>query len=376
MVRATRYVLPLFALSCSVWGITQGPPQATPMPTPTPAAAQNKGSIASGLAQIVGQKLSDAPMRGDVETLSDTMGVNFGPYLKLALYRIKKNWYYLIPEVAKPPLMKQGSLIIQFAILKDGGVAGMVLQKLSGDVYLDRAAWGGITTSDPFERLPAVFSGDYLALRIKFVYNPKGVEGATAIDSPPFFVPFGVHAEDFRPLAPASLNDPGAANEPAAQGQKEDIKVISDTLGVDFSGYLERLVSSVREHWYKVIPDAAKRSLSESGTVVIRFAVLRDGTVARMRHHEISGNANLDQAAWQSIVDSSPFPPLPKQFTGADLVVSVRFQYNPKTEEKQNGQNHMLVFSSEAQSESKSHQRLIDSAVAWQQQTLSHFRDA
>lgn len=350
MVRATRYVLPLFVLSCSVWSITQGQPQATPMPTPTPAAAQNKGSIASGLAQIVGQKLSDAPMRGDVEILSDTMGVDFGPYLKLALYRIKKNWYNLIPEVARPPLRKQGSLIIQFAILKDGRVAGMVLQKPSGDVYLDRAAWGGITASDPFERLPAVFSGDYLALRIKFVYNPKSVEDTTAIDSPLFFVPFGVHAEDFRPPAPASPNDPGAANEPAAQGQKEDIKAISDTLGVDFSSYLERLVSSVRENWYKMIPDAAKRPLSESGTVVIRFAVLSDGTVARMRHHEISGNANLDQAAWQSIVDSSPFPPLPKQFTGADLVVSVRFQYNPKTEEKQNGQNHMLVFSSEAQS--------------------------
>lgn len=110
-------------------------------------------------------------MKGDVEILSDTMGVDFGPYLQRVLYRIKTNWYNLIPEVARPPLMKKGKLIIQFAILKDGRVAGMVLQFPSGDVYLDRAAWGGITASDPFDRLPPEFGGNYLALRIKFIYN-------------------------------------------------------------------------------------------------------------------------------------------------------------------------------------------------------------
>jgi hypothetical protein len=111
-------------------------------------------------------------MRGNVEILSDTMGVDFGPYLQRVLYRIKMNWYNLIPEVARPPLMKKGSLIIGFAIMKDGTVQGMVLQAPgSGDVYLDRAAWGGITASNPFGPLPSEFGGNYLALRIKFIYN-------------------------------------------------------------------------------------------------------------------------------------------------------------------------------------------------------------
>lgn len=110
-------------------------------------------------------------MRGDVEITSDTMGVDFGPYLQRVLFRIKMNWYNLIPEVARPPMMKKGHLIIQFAILKNGRVAGMVLQLPSGDVYLDRAAWGGITASDPFDHLPGEFAGDYLGLRIKFIYN-------------------------------------------------------------------------------------------------------------------------------------------------------------------------------------------------------------
>ena len=42
----------------------------------------------------------------------------------------------------------------------------------SGDVSLDRAAWGGITASDPFSPLPKEFHGPYLALRFHFYYNP------------------------------------------------------------------------------------------------------------------------------------------------------------------------------------------------------------
>jgi outer membrane biosynthesis protein TonB len=110
-------------------------------------------------------------MKGDVEILSDTRGVDFGPYLQRVLFAIKKNWYNLIPEVARPPMMKKGSLIIQFSIMKQGNVQGMFLQSPSGDVSLDRAAWGGITYSDPFEPLPSEFSGDFLQLRIKFIYN-------------------------------------------------------------------------------------------------------------------------------------------------------------------------------------------------------------
>jgi len=38
---------------------------------------------------------------------------------------------------------------------------------------MDRAAWGGITASNPFDRLPEQFTGPYLALRMHYFYNPK-----------------------------------------------------------------------------------------------------------------------------------------------------------------------------------------------------------
>jgi len=109
---------------------------------------------------------------GNVEVLSDTMGIDFGPYLQRVLHDIKQNWYNLIPEEARAPILKRGKLSIEFAILKEGKIAGMKLDETSGDVALDRGAWGGITASNPFPPLPDEFRGQYLALRIIFFYNP------------------------------------------------------------------------------------------------------------------------------------------------------------------------------------------------------------
>jgi TonB family protein len=106
---------------------------------------------------------------GALEILSDTQGVDFGPYLQRVLQDVRENWYHLIPPSAE---MKKGKLAIEFAITKDGQVAGMKLIATSGDTALDRAAWGGITASDPFPPLPTEFGGQYLALRFRFYYNP------------------------------------------------------------------------------------------------------------------------------------------------------------------------------------------------------------
>jgi TonB family protein len=113
-----------------------------------------------------------AGIRSNMDILSDTMGVDFGPYLARVLHDVRQNWYQLIPEVARAPWMKKGRVGIEFAIMKDGSVAGMRLVSPSGDVSLDRAAWGGITGSNPFPPLPAEFRGQYLALRFRFFYNP------------------------------------------------------------------------------------------------------------------------------------------------------------------------------------------------------------
>jgi TonB family protein len=113
---------------------------------------------------------------GPIDVLTDTMGVDFGPYLQRVLHDIKVNWYNLIPESAHAPIKKQGKVTIEFAILKNGSVAGMKLISTSGDVALDRAAWGGIADANPFLPMPSEFRGRYLGLRFAFYYNPDKVE--------------------------------------------------------------------------------------------------------------------------------------------------------------------------------------------------------
>ena len=106
---------------------------------------------------------------GALDILSDTEGVNFGPYLQRILQEIRQNWYHYVPESVA---QKQGILAIEFAIKKDGTVADMHLAVSSGDVALDRPAWMSITASNPFPPLPELFTGQYLALRVRYYYNP------------------------------------------------------------------------------------------------------------------------------------------------------------------------------------------------------------
>jgi len=138
------------------------------------AAAANRGGYGGAEGDFgLGQGKQGRAM-GALDVLSDTMGVDFGPYLARVLHDVKQNWYDLIPESARPPIMKKGKVAIEFAILKDGSVRGMRLEDggSSGDPALDRAAWGGITASNPFPPLPDEFKGQYLALRFHFFYNP------------------------------------------------------------------------------------------------------------------------------------------------------------------------------------------------------------
>jgi TonB family protein len=150
-------------------------------PTASPGAAIEQAARAAALSRGGGGGVSgdyglggrgQGAIRGQLDVLSDTMGVDFGPYLQRVLHDVRENWYQLIPEVARAPLMKRGKVSIEFAITKNGQVAGMRLVGPSGDISLDRAAWGGITASNPFPPLPAEFRGSYLALRFHFFYNP------------------------------------------------------------------------------------------------------------------------------------------------------------------------------------------------------------
>src|SRR6185295_7013939 len=84
--------------------------------------------------------------------LSDTKGYDFGPYMNDVVNRVRYNWYNLIPEIAR--LGKKGRVVITFTITKNGNIDNPQIRANSGTDPLDRAAFGAITASNPFRRLP------------------------------------------------------------------------------------------------------------------------------------------------------------------------------------------------------------------------------
>lgn len=149
-----------------------GSPESTIEQASRAAAAARAGGVSGSGGDYGLGVQKNAGIASGFEVLSDTMGVDFGPYLQRVLHDVRENWYNIIPEAARPPLMKKGKVAIEFAITRDGRVAGLKLDSSSGDVALDRAAWGGITGSNPFPPLPPEFKGQYIALRFRFFYNP------------------------------------------------------------------------------------------------------------------------------------------------------------------------------------------------------------
>ena len=137
------------------------------------AAAENRGHYGgAGQAGDYGSPgRSGAKALDQAEILTDTMGVDFGPYLTRVVQIVKQNWYNIMPPSVYPPIFKQGKVAIEFVILKDGTESGLIIRAPSGDVALDRTALGSITASTPFPPLPKEFPGKLLGLRFYYFYN-------------------------------------------------------------------------------------------------------------------------------------------------------------------------------------------------------------
>jgi hypothetical protein len=109
---------------------------------------------------------------GGVQVLSDTQGVDFSNWLQRWHWETERTWDPLIPDEVNPPIYKSGAVAIRFKVLPNGRLmdGSLVLEGRSGDVALDRAAWGALTGSN-YPPLPHDFHGPYLELRAYFLYN-------------------------------------------------------------------------------------------------------------------------------------------------------------------------------------------------------------
>jgi TonB family protein len=139
--------------------------------TSSDLVGQRTGANAAALSPSAKNDTKQTASSSGVEILTDTQGVDFGPYIRKALAVIKKNWIPLIPEEARPPVNMQGETLIRFSILPDGKINAMHLDGSSQHTNIDRAAWGAITAVGQFPPLPTEFKGPHVELRISFLTN-------------------------------------------------------------------------------------------------------------------------------------------------------------------------------------------------------------
>jgi len=112
-------------------------------------------------------------------------------------------------------------------------------------------------------------------------------------------------------------------------GDARALEVLGDTMGVDFSSYIQALTNAVRPNWYKLIPPKAQAVEMKNGKVSIGFAIQQDGKLGHIDISRSSGDLELDRAAFDAILRSAPFSPLPSGFTRSFLSFRFHFSYNP-----------------------------------------------
>lgn len=118
------------------------------------------------------------------------------------------------------------------------------------------------------------------------------------------------------------LRDQRFDNPQGGQTDKQaDIQF--DSMGVDFGWWLRRFKNQVERNW--IIPASV---MMYQGRVVVRFTVLRNGTLIGLDVLQPASISALTTAAVNSLKLSNPTAELPREYPADRMVITVTFHYN------------------------------------------------
>ncbi len=98
----------------------------------------------------------------------DTMGVEFGPWIRRFVAQVKRNWF--VPNAA---WIMHGRVVLQFNIHKDGRITDVTVAGPSDVGAFNNAAYNAILTSSPTEPLPPEYPSDKAFFTVTFYYNEQ-----------------------------------------------------------------------------------------------------------------------------------------------------------------------------------------------------------
>lgn len=100
-----------------------------------------------------------------VDILTDTQGVNFGPYIDQVIQILSDTPR---PAKTRADFDDKPTALLSFTIAADGKVTTLHLDESSNYAALDRAAWGSISKVKALPPLPKEFTGTTLRLRVEY----------------------------------------------------------------------------------------------------------------------------------------------------------------------------------------------------------------
>jgi TonB family protein len=112
-------------------------------------------------------------------------------------------------------------------------------------------------------------------------------------------------------------------NSPASGGGSSGVAIQgagSADFATRYGWYIAAAKRKVAPNWNLLFLDPSVRN-SRTLHCVISFTILRDGTVKNLRVAESSGNASWDNSGLRAIQSSSPFSPLPNDWTPGEVSV-------------------------------------------------------
>jgi len=140
-----------------------------PMEVPK-GASSALGKALRNLDQYIQNQTFNNPQGGLKDPGSaiqfDTKGVDFGPWVRRFVQKVKKNWF--VPEAA---FSFRGRVVLQFNIHRDGHITDIVIAQPSSVDAFNRAAFNAILGSNPVEPLPPEYPDDKAFFTVTFYYN-------------------------------------------------------------------------------------------------------------------------------------------------------------------------------------------------------------
>ena len=107
---------------------------------------------------------------------------------------------------------------------------------------------------------------------------------------------------------------------------KEDRAITFETDEYRYAGYMKKLKDKIENTWVYP-PEAAAKGIY--GDLYIRFSIMKNGKLGKIKLERTSGYQMLDDAAIKALKDCEPYWPLPEEWGMESYSILGHFFYSP-----------------------------------------------